>query len=174
MGLSKTYIFSYIDYSSTLKNSSEIGYSIIKNGGKSREYLTSNTGLIKDSFEKMSFDCYVALCNKLFNTNTYKNLSIPRFASEKVHIQSMGIYSFCREPMYRKYIFEDCFFDFSKIDDSCFVFVKDVSCTKMVDTPIWECVDKKLLSKSSSEIFIFTVRINRENTPTMCSLVISE
>ena len=44
----------------------------------------------------------------------------------------------------------------------------------MVDTPIWECVDKKLLSKSSSEIFIFTVRINRENTPTMCSLIVRE
>lgn len=49
---------------------------------------------------------------------------------------------------------------------------KEVTCTKMLNTPIWLYVDKKLIDDTSSYICIFTMRVNRDKTPAMMSLIV--
>lgn len=171
MGL--THIFSFIDYSSTINDSFEVGYSIIKNGGTGRDSLAGMGTLDKDFFEKVPFNHYINLHNKLFNKSSYNNLPIPRFGDEEVYIQSMGIYSPNREGSYKKYAFQDCYLDFSLITPSSInVYIKEVTCAKMLNTPIWLYVDKKLIDDTSSYICIFTMRVNRDKTPTMMSLIV--
>lgn len=54
------------------------------------------------------------------------------------------------------------------------VFIKEVTCTKMLNTPIWLYVDKKLIDDTSSYICIFTMRVNRDTTPTTMTLIVEE
>ena len=173
MGTIRTSIYCFLDYSATLHDSFEVGYSVIKNGGKGRDYLPNTGTLDKSFFDEISYESFISLYEKLFDRASYSNLPIPRFGSEEVLVSSMGI---CKESskdsQYKKVLYEDCFFEYSRVlNPPTKVFIKEVTCTKMVNTPIWMYVDKELLD-ASPRTGIFTLSISRENTPTMCLLIL--
>lgn len=174
MGLNKTHIFSFIDYSSTINDSFEVGYSIIKNGGKGRNSLLDVGTLDKNFFEEMPYESFTGLYDKLFDRSFYSNLPIPRFAAKEVLVTAMGIHKKNNEDSYyKKLLYEDCFFEHSKITNPPIsVFVKEVTCAKMISTPIWMYVDSSLIYSPFSQIGIFRMAINRAVTPTMCLLVV--
>lgn len=175
MGTIRTSLYCFIDYSATLRDPFEVGYSIIKNGGKGRNYLPNTGTLDKSFFDEMPYESFISLYEKLFDRASYSNLPIPRFGAKEVLVGAMGIHKESnKDSHYKKLLYEDCFFEYAKVlNPPIKVFIKEITCTKMVNTPIWMYVDKELID-TASHIGIFILRVNRENTPSMYLLVSDE
>lgn len=142
-------------------------------GGKGRNSLVDVGTLDNRFFEEIPYESFTNLYEKLFDRASYTNLPVPRFGAKEVCVNVMGIWKNNEDLHYKKGLYEDCFLAHDKIPKPPInIFIKEVTCTKMISIPIWRYVDSSLIYSTSSHIGIFRMAINRENTPTMCLLIV--